>query len=153
MTSRERVWRAIRHQPVDRCPVDLGGTRQTGISVWAYAHTSWKVMLHSDGALRPLLPSIIEMGVDILNPVQASAVGMDPARLKEEFGGRLVFWGGACDGQSTLARGTPEAVHAEARRNLAALAPGSGYVFASVHNIQADVPADNIVALFDAARP
>ena len=118
---------------------------------WIHARTPWKVLLHSDGALAPLLPSIIEMGVDIINPVQTSAKGMDPRRLKAEFGDRLIFWGGSCDSQSTLTHGTPEQVAAEVSANLDSFTPGSGYVFASVHNIQADVPPANIVALFDTA--
>ncbi len=119
---------------------------------WVHAHTPWKVMLHSDGALYPLLPSIIEMGVDILNPVQTTAAGMEARRLKSEFGNQLVFWGGSCDPQTTLTFGTPRQVEAEARANVEILAAGSGYVFAPVHNIQATVPAANVVALFDAAR-
>ncbi|MBI5384846.1 MAG: methyltransferase [Verrucomicrobia bacterium] len=118
---------------------------------WVHQRTPWKVMLHSDGALVPLLPSIIEMGVDILNPVQTTAAGMDPRRLKAEFGERLVFWGGSCDCQGTLTRGTPEQVVAEVCAHLDAFMPGSGYVFASVHNIQANVPPENIMALFDTA--
>lgn len=118
---------------------------------WIHARTSWKVLLHSDGALVPLLPSIIEMGVDILNPMQTSAAGMEPRRLKAEFGGRLAFWGGSCDCQGTLTRGTPVQVVAEAGAHLDAFTPGSGFVFASVHNIQANVPPENIVALFDTA--
>ena len=118
---------------------------------WIHAHTSWKVMLHSDGAVVPLLPSIIEMGVDILNPVQTSAAGMDPERLKREFGDRLVFWGGSCDAQSTFAHGTPAEVAAETKRNLDVFTPGSGYVCAPIHNVQANVPPDNVVALFDTA--
>ncbi|MCB1124967.1 MAG: methyltransferase [Verrucomicrobiae bacterium] len=118
---------------------------------WVHQHTDWKVFLHSDGALVPLLPSIIEMGVDILNPVQTTAAGMDPAMLKREFGEHLAFWGGSCDSQGTLTRGTPEQVAAEARAHLDALQPGGGHVFASVHNIQANVPPENIVALFDTA--
>jgi uroporphyrinogen decarboxylase len=118
---------------------------------WIHAHTPWKVLLHSDGALIPLLPSIIEMGVDLLNPVQTSAAGMDPRRLKHEFGSHLVFWGGSCDPQSTFTNGTPEEVAAETRRNLAVFSTGSGYVCASIHNIQANVPPDNVIALFDTA--
>jgi uroporphyrinogen decarboxylase len=117
---------------------------------WVHAHTSWKVLLHSDGALYPLLPSILEMGVDVLNPVQTSAAGMDPARLKREFGDRLCFWGASCDPQSTLPRGSPAAVADEAARNLSILAPGGGFVFAPIHNIQADVPAENIIAMWEA---
>jgi uroporphyrinogen decarboxylase len=118
---------------------------------WVHANTGWKVMLHSDGAIFPLLPMIVEMGVDILNPVQTSAKGMEPERLKREFGSRLVFWGGSCDGQSTLTYGTPEAVAEETRRHVSLFSKGSGYVCASVHNIQANVPPDNIIALFDSA--
>ena len=116
-----------------------------------HAHTSWKVLLHSDGAIFPLLPSIIEMGVDILNPVQTSATGMEPGRLKREFGKQLVFWGGSCDPQSTFANGTPAQVAAETGQNLAELAPEGGYVCAPIHNIQANVPPDNILALFETA--
>ncbi|MBI5380725.1 MAG: methyltransferase [Opitutae bacterium] len=119
---------------------------------WIHAHTSWKVLLHSDGAIFGLLPAIVEMGVDILNPVQTTAVGMDPQRLKDAFGDKLIFWGGACDCQNTLTFGTPEQVAAEVRAHVGVLARGGGQVFASVHNIQANVPADNIVAMFDTAR-
>ena len=118
---------------------------------WIHARTPWKVMLHSDGALMPLLPSLIEMGVDILNPVQTTAAGMDPRRLKAEFGDRLTFWGGSCDCQGTLPRGTPAQVAAEVRAHLDCFTPGSGFVLASVHNIQAHVPPENIIALFDTA--
>jgi uroporphyrinogen decarboxylase len=118
---------------------------------WVHAHTSWKVMLHSDGALYPLLPSIIEMGVDILNPVQTTANGMDARRLKDEFGEQLVFWGGSCDPQGTLAFGLPEDVSREAREHLEVFAPGGGYVFAPVHNIQANVPPENVRVLFATA--
>lgn len=118
---------------------------------WVHRHTTWKVMLHSDGAILPLIPSIIEMGVDILNPVQTSATGMEPAALKREFGRDLVFWGGSCDPQSTLGHGTTAEVAREAQRHLETLSPGSGYVFAPVHNIQANVPPANIVALFETA--
>jgi uroporphyrinogen decarboxylase len=119
---------------------------------WVHRNTSWKVLLHSDGAIYSLIPSLIEMGVDILNPVQPSVPGMDLRRLKEEFGGRMAFWGGACDPQHTLAQATADEVAAEVRRNVSILSEGSGYVIAPVHNIQADVPADNVIAMFDAAR-
>jgi uroporphyrinogen decarboxylase len=119
---------------------------------WIKRNTPMKVMLHSDGAILPLIPSLIEMGIDILNPVQTSAAGMGAARLKSEFGDRLVFWGGSLDCQKTLPYGTPEEVAAEVRRHVQAFAPGGGYVFAPVHNIQPGVPAANVVAMFDAAR-
>ncbi|MBI3468250.1 MAG: methyltransferase [Planctomycetes bacterium] len=124
---------------------------QRGLA-WIKRNTSMKIMLHSDGAVYPLIPSLIEMGVEILNPVQTSAAGMDPGRLKQEFGQQLVFWGGSLDCQQTLPYGTADEVAAEVRRHVKAFAPAAGYVFAPVHNIQAGVPPENIVAMFDAAR-
>lgn len=118
---------------------------------WIHHNTPYKVFMHNDGAIFDLIPILIEMGVDILNPVQTTAKGMDPLRLKQEFGDRLVFWGGACDCQQTLPFGTPEQVAQEVETNLRTLGPGGGYVFASVHNIQANVPPQNIVAMFDTA--
>ena len=119
---------------------------------WIHQNTKMKVMLHSDGALAPLLPSLIEMGVDILNPVQTSADGMDALWLKEQFGDRLVFWGASLDCQQTLPFGTPDEVACEVEEHLRAFASGGGYVFAPVHNIQAGVPPENLVAMFDTAQ-
>ena len=119
---------------------------------WVHQNTKMKVLLHSDGALFPLIPSLIEMGVDILNPVQVNAKGMDPRKLKEEFGGKMAFWGAAADCQATLPFGKPEEVAREVEANVKALAPGGGLVCAAVHNIQTGVPPENIVALFDTAR-
>lgn len=119
---------------------------------WIHSNTSWKVLMHSDGAILPLIPSIIEMGVDFLNPIQTACEGMVPKTLREEFGSRLGFWGGSCDSQGTLATGCPEEVAAEVHSNLDAFRPlEGGFVFASVHNIQANVAHENITALFDAA--
>jgi uroporphyrinogen decarboxylase len=118
---------------------------------WIHANSSMKVLLHSDGAIFPLIPSIIEMGVDILNPVQTSASGMDPVRLKAEFGDQLTFWGGSLDCQQTLPFGTSEQVADEVAQHVRAFKPGGGYVFAPVHNIQAGVPPENVVAMFDTA--
>ena len=119
---------------------------------WIHAHTGWKVLMHTDGAVFNLIPSLIEMGVDALNPVQTSAAGMEPARLQAEFGGRIAFWGGSCDPQGTLVFGDAEQVRREVREALEAFQPlQGGFVFASVHNIQANVPVDNILALFDSA--
>jgi uroporphyrinogen decarboxylase len=109
-----------------------------------------KVFLHSDGAISPLIPSILEMGVDILNPVQTSARRMDARTLKDDFGDRLVFWGGSLDCQKTLPFGTPDEVAQEVREHVGVFAPGGGYVFAPVHNIQANVPPENVIAMFDA---
>ena len=119
---------------------------------WIHENTKMKVLLHSDGALRPLLPALIEMGVDILNPIQTSANGMNAEELKSEFGSQLAFWGGSLDCQHTLPFGSVDDVVEEVREHLRVFAPGGGYVFASVHNIQALVPVDNVIAMFDTAR-
>ena len=108
--------------------------------------------LHSDGNIVPLLPDLIEVGVDIINPLQCTAEGMDPVFLKREFGGDLVLWGGGIDTQNTLPYGTAQQVKDEVRRNLDILAPGGGYVFSTVHNIQADVPPANILAMREGLR-
>ncbi|HCU37800.1 MAG TPA: hypothetical protein DGT21_20890 [Armatimonadetes bacterium] len=114
------------------------------------AHTDAKVFQHSCGAVRQFLPRLIENGIDIINPVQVTAQGMDAAELKAEFGDRLSFWGGI-DTQHILPNGTPEEVAAETRRIIGILGEGGGYVVNTVHNIQADVPPENILALFQAA--
>ena len=118
---------------------------------WVHANTRMKVFMHNDGAILDFIPSLIEMGVDILNPVQTSAKGMDPKKLKDQFGKRLVFWGGSCDCQGALAFGTPGDVAEEVRRHVEVLSPGGGYVFASVHNVQAQVSPENVIALFETA--
>jgi uroporphyrinogen decarboxylase len=107
---------------------------------------------HSCGNVRPLLPDYIEIGVEILNPVHIRARGMDPAALKREFGRDLVFWGGGVDTQGVLPHGTPQEVKDDVRRNIEALAPGGGFVFNTVHNIQADVPPQNIIAMWEALQ-
>jgi uroporphyrinogen decarboxylase len=109
-----------------------------------------KLFFHSCGAIRPLIPDLIEVGVDILNPVQVAAAGMDPVALKRDFGRDLVFWGGGVDTQRILGTGTPAQVRDDVRRNIEALAPGGGFVFAAVHDIQANVPVENIMAMWDA---
>lgn len=111
-----------------------------------------KILLHCCGAIFDFIPDFIEMGVDALNPVQISAAGMEPARLKQEFGRDLVFWGGAVDSQKVLPKASPSEVREATRRNLDILAKGGGYVMNTVHNIQADVPPENIVAMFQAAN-
>ncbi len=115
------------------------------------AHTPARVFLHTCGAVYKLLPDIIEAGVEVLNPVQVSAKGMDTRRLKAEFGRHLTFWG-AIDTQQVLPHGSPEDVRAEVRRRILDLAPGGGYVVAPVHNIQGDVPAANVISLYQSAR-
>jgi uroporphyrinogen decarboxylase len=111
-----------------------------------------KRLFHSDGNVRPLIPDLIEMGVDILNPVQATASDMDPTELKREFGQDLVFWGGGVDTQGILPTGKPQEVKDDVKRNIDALGVGGGYVFNTVHNIQADVPPENILAMWEALR-
>ncbi|MBL7041806.1 MAG: methyltransferase [Pirellulaceae bacterium] len=118
---------------------------------WVHENTDMKVLLHSDGAIFPLIPSLIETGFDILNPVQTSANGMDALQLNGQFGNQLSFWGGSLDCQKTLPYGTPEEVVREVQEHLRVFAPGGGYVFASVHNIQANVPPENVIAMFDTA--
>ena len=118
---------------------------------WIHQNTGMKVLLHSDGSLFPLIPSLIETGFDILNPVQTSAAGMDPQRLKDEFGGKIAFWGGSLDCQKTLPYGTVDDVTREVHSHLRIFAPGGGYVFAPVHNIQAGVPPENVIAMYDTA--
>jgi len=116
------------------------------------ARTRAKIFYHGCGAIGPFLPDLIEIGVDVVNPVQVSAAGMDTAVLKKTYGRRLSFWGGGCDTQRVLPFGSPAEVRAEARRRIRDLAPGGGFVFNPVHNIQPQVPVDNIMALFDAVR-
>ena len=96
-----------------------------------------------------MLPDLIEIGLDIINPVQVSAPGMDSAELKAVFGKDLVFWGGGVDTQHVLPHGKPEEVRAEVRRRLDDLMPGGGFVFNAVHNIQADVPTENLCAMWE----
>jgi uroporphyrinogen decarboxylase len=109
-----------------------------------------KITYHSCGAVAALLDDLVEMGVDAVNPVQVNAKDMDPERLKQKYGDRLAFWGGI-DTQRILPFGTPDQVRAEVRRIVGTLGQGGGYVLNSVHNIQPDVPPENVVAMFDEA--
>jgi uroporphyrinogen decarboxylase len=110
-----------------------------------------KVFFHSCGAVREFIPDLIEAGIDILNPLQMNAAGMDLAGLKKDFGDSLSFWGGAVNSQSTLPLGTPKEVRDETKRNIEILAPGGGFVFAPVHNVQRDVPPENFFAMWETA--
>ncbi len=114
--------------------------------------TDVKVYYHGCGAVFDLIPDLIEIGIDILNPVQVSARDMDTQRLKRIYGSDITFWGGGVDTQSVLPFGTPEKVADEVKRRIDDLAPGGGFVFAAVHNIQAYVPPRNIVTVFETAR-
>jgi uroporphyrinogen decarboxylase len=108
-----------------------------------------KIFFHSCGAVRPLIPDLIEAGVDILNPLQLSAKGMNPFELKKEFGRDLVFWGGGVDTQGIFTTGTPREIRDHVRENIEALAPGGGFVLATVHNTQANVPPQNFMAMWE----
>jgi hypothetical protein len=119
---------------------------------WIHAHTSWKVFKHSCGSVERFLESFVDAGFDIANPVQCSARGMEPERLKAKYGDRLVFWGGGVDTQKTLPFGTPAEVREQVLRRCEVFAPGGGFVFNAIHNIQAGTPVANIAAMFDAVR-
>jgi len=118
----------------------------------AKALANVKVMLHCCGGVRELLADLIEAGLDAINPVQISCTGMDAATLKADFGRDLTFWGGGCDTQFELAKGTPDSIREHVRHQVRILQQGGGFVFQQVHNIMADVPPQNIVAMFDAVR-
>ena len=122
------------------------------VNDWVHKNTLWKTFYHSCGSIVNLLDDFIDAGVDIINPVQTSAFGMDPKFLKDKYGERLVFWGGGVDTQRTLPFGTPEEVRKEVIERLDIFTKGGGYVFATIHNIQPNTPVDNILAIFDAIR-
>ncbi len=116
---------------------------------WIHTNTGWKTFIHSCGSIFPLIPDIIEAGFDILNPVQISAANMDPAVLKERFGDQIVFWGGGIDTQKVLPFGTPDEVRAQVRHTIRTFGKGGGYVFNPVHNVQANVPIENLLAMYE----
>jgi uroporphyrinogen decarboxylase len=117
-----------------------------------HAHTNAKVFFHSCGAIRSVIPDFIEAGIDILNPIQVSATGMDTAELKKDFGKDITFWGGGVDTQIILSSGTPQQVRDEVKHRIDDLAPGGGFVFAAVHNIQSEVPPENIIAMWEGVQ-
>ncbi len=122
------------------------------VNDWVHKHTPWKTFIHSCGSVIDLLPDIVEAGFDILNPVQCSAAGMDPKTLKERFGAKLTFWGGGVDTQKTLPFGTPEQVRQEVKDRIAVFNRNGGFVFNTVHNVQARTPRENLVALYRAVK-
>lgn len=131
---------------------DLYLPYQQKVNGWIHDHTPWKTFMHCCGGVDPLLPLIIEAGFDILNPVQCSAAGMDPRHLKQTYGSDLVFWGGGIDTQHTLPFGTPREVRDQVRERVDILADRGGYVFTSIHNVVANVPIDNLLAVFETIR-
>jgi hypothetical protein len=122
------------------------------VNDWIHANTKWKTFKHSCGAVEPFIEPFIEAGFDILNPVQLTATGMDAVHLKKTYGDRIVFWGGGVDTQTTFAFGTPAQVREQVLRRLDVLAPGGGFIFNAVHNVQATTPVVNIAAMIDAVK-
>ena len=117
---------------------------------WVHENTNWKVFFHTCGAIVEFMDDLIDSGVDVINPVQFSAAGMDLRTLKDNYGDKVVFWGGGVDPQKTLPFGTPEEVEQETKRNVQILSEGGGFVCAAVHNIQGTTPVENILAFFRA---
>ncbi|HUV08238.1 MAG TPA: uroporphyrinogen decarboxylase family protein, partial [Spirochaetia bacterium] len=122
------------------------------VNRWVHENTGWKTFYHTCGSVRALIEDFIEAEIDILNPVQISARDMDPEVLKTEYGDRIVFWGGGVDTQRTLPFGTPDEVREEVERNMRIFGRGGGFVFSAVHNIQANVPVENLLAMFNAVN-
>jgi hypothetical protein len=122
------------------------------VNGWIHENTSWKTFIHTCGSIQPLIPDIIEAGFDILNPVQTSATNMAPQDLKAKFGDKVTFWGGGVDTQKTLPFGTPDEVRAEVRERLEVFGKGGGFVFNPIHNVQASVPIENLLAMYETVR-
>jgi uroporphyrinogen decarboxylase len=126
--------------------------RQKELFQFIKSKTEARILYHSCGSVRSFIADLIEIGVDILNPLQVSAKDMDTKELKREFGDKILFWGGGCDTQRILPFGSPQEVRVEVKKRIGDLAPGGGFVFNQVHNIQPDTPAENIVAMLRAAK-
>ena len=122
------------------------------VNRWIHQHTPWKTFIHTCGSIMNLLPDFIEAGFDIVNPVQCSAAGMDPVRLKQRFSGQICFWGGGVDTQHTLPYGSPLEVAAQVKQRIEVFAKGGGYVFNTIHNVQAGIPTENLIALYEAVK-
>lgn len=122
------------------------------INDWVHKNTTWKTFIHSCGAIEPLIPQFIDAGFDILNPVQLSAEGMDAVYLKKKYGNKIVFWGGGIDTQKTLPFGTSEEVKKQVNKRLKIFTEGGGFVFNTIHNIQAETPIENIISMLDVVK-
>lgn len=122
------------------------------VNDWIHLNTGWKTFKHSCGAIEPLIALFIESGFDIINPVQINATGMDPVELKKKYGDKVVFWGGGIDTQGVFAFGTPEQVREQVKRQCSILNENGGFVFNTVHNTQANVPFENVVAMLEALK-
>jgi len=125
---------------------------QKMVNGWIHKHTNWKTFMHCCGSIVPLLDLIVEAEFDILNPVQCSAAGMEPEMLKKCYGDKLTFWGGGVDTQQTLPFGTPEQVRDEVRARIETFSQGGGFVFSTIHNVQALTPIENLIALFETVK-
>jgi len=119
---------------------------------WIHKNTHWKVFKHCCGSIEPLIGPMADAGVDILNPVQCSAAGMDPAHLKKTYGSRLVFWGGGVDTQKTLPFGAPDEVRREVLERCRIFSSGGGFAFSTIHNAQAKTPLENFIAMINAVK-
>lgn len=166
----EKLWAALgdKIDVVLTCGTDFGSQESQFCSIdtfrelwlphyrrmndWIHQHTTWKIFKHSCGAIIPILPGLIEAGFDIINPVQINAKDMDSRRLKEEFGSQLTFWVGGVDTQKILPFGTPDEIRRHVMGQCEILGRDGGFVFNAVHNVQANVPVDNVVAMFDALK-
>ena len=122
------------------------------INDWVHENTTWKTFMHNCGSVVDLMDDMVEAGFDILNPVQTSARGMDPQYLKDRWGDQIVFWGGGGDTQRTLPFGTPDEVRTEVRERLRIFGPGGGFIFTTIHNVQANTPVENLLAMFETMR-
>ena len=166
----EKLWAALgdKIDVVLTCGTDFGSQESQFCSIdtfrelwlphyrrmndWIHQHTTWKIFKHSCGAIITILPGLIEAGFDIINPVQINAKDMDSRRLKEEFGSQLTFWGGGVDTQKILPFGTPDEIRRHVMGQCEILGRDGGFDFNAVHNVQANVPVDNVVAMFDALK-
>ena len=122
------------------------------INDWIHENTSWKTFKHSCGAVESFMQNFIDAGFDIINPVQVNASGMVPALLKQKYGKKLVFWGGGIDTQKVLPFGTPEMVREQVLKHCQIFGKNGGFVFNTVHNIQANTPVENVIAMLDAVK-
>lgn len=129
---------------------DLYGPYYRKVNNWIHQHTQWKTFKHCCGAIVPLMDTFIDMGFDIINPVQINADGMNPEYLKEKFGKQISFWGGSIDTQKVLPSGTPQQVKEQVKYLCDVLGKDGGFVLNAIHNIQANVPVNNVIALMDA---
>ena len=125
---------------------------QKTLNDWVHKNTTWKIFIHCCGSILPLIPDMIEAGFDIINPVQTSAANMDPQVLKDRFGIEITFWGGGIDTQSTLPFGKPEEVRRQVQERIQIFGKGGGFVFNTIHNVQAGIPIENLLALYQAVQ-